>query len=623
MYLNTVFTVEDRLAFWSAGDDQKKAILGADARGNLPGTPVDTTREPAKDLLPRVFPAGDPEYRFPPTCADDLKAWAKSPAWNAWGFDWMQKPDEQSLHEIAMLGEGFGAVPFRAWTDPCAAGGAYCAHAYFVDCTRADAATGDLTACLQWNRAVGHLFIGTADWIDRHITVGQWWSQLVTDNPLWRGGAAVASGFGWLWHTAVSTGRFVLDPQSVIDDWANASKDSAVQLSSRVLTGLAATGRFDPAAAWFLRWYALSTGIGVMVLGLMTVLSIWRAGVKGETLKTMAGDLFGYLPAGVVLMLFAPMFAGLLVETADTATDRIAQLSGPDTGHMITHLEQFTGRLTAGDLGGGVLVGLLLFVLLTVGALSVFFGLLMHQVALPILAVASGIGFGMWVHPTWRRKAARPPLLFLAVIASKPLLFLLLASITGVLDSALTSEPESQLGSLAQLCLVVVAFLTAGMAPWALLRYAPLLPSRSDAAGFGNTGSLLAGGIGGAGTAMWWTRRGGGSGQGDRDPSRRAGSASGDEAAGDPPWRTAGRGDGKSATEAHLGAALSRGTQSDRPQSAAGQRAGNAALRLGTAVKTAGVVATPVAAQAASGALNKARAGVDQAPGEAEDGGNQ
>ncbi|MFG1795787.1 hypothetical protein [Nocardia sp. NPDC049149] len=623
-YVNEVMNVEDRLLYWSASAEQKKALLGgADADA---ARKVEQGIEPPKELLPKVFPAGDANFHLPtPACAEDVKRWTK-PAWNAWGLDWASTPDRQSMREITKTtGEDFAAVPGQAWTDPCSIHQTYCAHAFFADCTHADTATGDLVRCLDWNRAVGRLFVGAAQWLDRNTSFGDRLGKAMFGAAGQSAGAAFTKAFSWLWDATTKVARFVADPQSVIDDWANSSKDSAAELSARVLDGLAATGGFDPGAAWFLRWYGLSTGIGVMVMGVMTLMALWRAASRAETVKTIAADLFGYLPAGVLLMLFAPMIAAMLVEAANLASEAIARTAGPDMGEMINHLKQFTGELTATDLAGGVLVGLLLFLLLIVCALSVFAGLLMHQVALPCLAVAAGIGFGMWVHPQWRKKALRPVLVFIAIVASKPLLFLLLATLTGVIDAGLTDTTgQEKLGTLGQLCLVVVAFAVAGLAPWSLLRYAPLLPSRSDAAGFGQSSSLLAGAVGGAGTAMWWSSRG----VGGRSGGMRAQSAGDAEAGGeargnhDPQWRTADSSDGRSATESRFGQTLARNTGGsvgrERGIGEAARAATSTTKRVGSGVLAAGMVAAPVAAQAASGALSKARSVAEAAPGDAE-----
>ncbi|ATL69883.1 hypothetical protein CRH09_30630 [Nocardia terpenica] len=646
-YINAALAVEDRLIYWSMSDDEKKRLLGIGSF--TPGGPagqdptlnadVDAGREPPKDYLPRVFPSGDPGYALPqPACADDLKRWA-TPQWNTWGFVWASAPDKQSMTEMRKA-PGFGDVPEKAWTAPCGGGipGSYCAHAFFVNCDQADAPSGDQQRCVAWNTRVAHLFAGTANWIDKNTSFSDRVDDFVHDSGIYAAGSAFVHAFSWFFGTAIpGVVKFVADPQSVIDDWANSAKASAVDLSTKVLHGLAAVGTFDPSQGWFLRWYALSTGLGVAVMGLMTLLALWRAASKGETAKTIAADLFGYLPAGIVLMLFAPFCAQLLVGAANAMSDSVVHISGPDMGDMVTNLQKFTGQLTAPGLPGGVIVGLILFLLLIAGCLAVFFGLLMHAVALPALAVASGIGFGMWVHPKWRSKALRPVLLFIALVISKALLFLLLAVETSVINAGLTGQAAGQgnLGTLGQLCLVVVAFIVVGLAPWSLLKYAPMLPSRSDANGFGgHSGSLMAGAIGGLGSREIWRRSNQGSSRSRTDPQKGKGGRGDTGDGADPKWRTADSNDGRSPTEARLGDTMGTrrtdttakkggGEKTERgadARLAAGLGKGaSAAASLASSAASAGVAAIPIAAAGAAAALQKGRGVAEAAPGEAEE----
>ncbi|WP_146251434.1 hypothetical protein [Nocardia tenerifensis] len=620
-YVNAVMAVEGRLIYWAVTPEKRKELVGGE---------VGTGTEPPPQSLPRVFPAGDSSFAMPSACADDLKQWAR-PAENAWGFNWAKTPDQNSLQAMrkSVGAEEFAIVPFEAWTDPCSVNGMYCNHGFFVECDRPELPHIDQETCLDWNRAVGRLFVGTAHWIDRNTSFGDRLRGSVFGEVI-AAGAAVVEAFSWLWHTAAAVVRFIDDPQSVIDDWANSSKDSAVDLTARVLEGLSQTGRFDPEAEWFHRWYALSTGLGVMVMGLMTLLAIWRTAAKGQTIKSITADLGAYLPAGIVLMLFAPALAAWVMAAANAVTESVVAASGPEQGAMVNNLQQFTSDLTDKSLAGGVLVGLLLFLLLIVAVLSVFFGLLVHQVALPCLAIGAGIGFGMWVHPQWRRKALRPVLVFLAVVVSKPLLFLLLGTVSGLMNAALTNTggPE-KLSTLSQLCLVIVAFAVVGLAPWSLLRYAPLLPSRPDATGFGQSGSMMAGAASGAGAAMSWHARSG-RGLGRNAASSRGGSGGESQSkTGDPGWRTAGSSDGRSATEAQLGNRLAANTNAQGANQGSGSRTGRALQSMaqvgksvgGLGVKSAlagGMIAAPIAAQAAGGALNKARSVAESAPGEAE-----
>ncbi|MGX1763021.1 hypothetical protein ACWIG5_40070, partial [Streptomyces lydicus] len=142
-YINAAMANEDRLIYWSMTEEQKKSLLEFGAARMLgPGrldprleADIEAGREPPKELLPKVFPSGDPAYALPqPACADDLKRWA-NPQWNTWGFVWSPAPDKQSLTEMRKT-SGADTVPDKAWTTPCGGGvpGNYCTHAFFVNC---------------------------------------------------------------------------------------------------------------------------------------------------------------------------------------------------------------------------------------------------------------------------------------------------------------------------------------------------------------------------------------------------------------------------------------------------------------------------------------------------------
>ncbi|MFE2999310.1 hypothetical protein ACFXG4_30415 [Nocardia sp. NPDC059246] len=644
-FANASMAVEDRLIYWTANDVQKKAMLESAVLKTTAGQPsvlpeavsayIDQGVEPPHELLPRVFPAGDATYSLrSPVCADDLKRWS-STAWNTWGFQWASKPDRQSLADLKTLA---GWDRLRAESCPASI---VCAHAFWVNCDQADPAPDDLRRCVAWNRAVGQLMVGTAQWVDQNTTFADRMKKLLdsTIGPLT---TAIVKAWEISIKADVELIRFVADPQTVVDEWANAAKESAADLCGRVLTGMTHVGAFDPTSRWFLRWYAYSTGIGVVVMGLMTILALWRSAAKGETIKTIAGDLLGYGPAGVVMMLFAPMLADMLLGLSNLMSEAIARVSGPDMSAMVDNVVAFTDKLNAPMLAGGPVVGLILFILLIAGLLGVFFGLLVHANGLPLLAVAAGIGFGMWVHPKWRPKALRPVLVFIGTVFSKPLLFLLLGVQTSLINATLTTDTDpstgGDIGVLTQLSMVTVAFIVVGLAPWSMLKYAPLLPTRSDSAGFANSGSMLAGTLGGAGSNAMMARgfrrgyreRDGGGSSSSRDEGGKAGSggaAAGGSSAGGvrsgdpgPTWRAT-DGSGRSSTEARFGDGLARRAGGGDAAEAAAKKAGTAGkLAKGAGSAAMGVVAAglPIAAQASAAALNKARATAESAPGEAE-----
>jgi hypothetical protein len=634
LYVSEALSNENRLLYWTAPDQDKVDMisgttLSAGTEEAAIGTvdsaqqAVDDGREPPEDALPTVFPAGDSSFHPPVgTCASDLARWGTK-EWSTWGFAWTQSPDADSLAAIKEL-PGADKVPDAAWSDPCAegAGDQFCMHAFYVDCSKANSER-DIRQCQDWNLSIGRLFTGTANWMDQNTGVldriTSTLGNVVESTPAFRLGKAYTQAFSWVAGTAGDVVDFVTDPATVIDDWANSTKSGALSLTDAVLRGLTTTGDFDPTQPWFLTWYAASTGLGIMVMSAAVLLAITRSRQKSSPAELVA-NLFGYMPAGVVMMLFSLTGAQILIELAQVLSDGITSASGSSVTELIDNIYTSMSAMNSDTVVGGSLVGLIFFGLLLLGALSVYLGLLLHQIGLPLAACIAGLGYGMWVHPTWRVKALRPVLTFVGIVLSKPLLFLLIAIvIAGANNALLTGGGGSgDLTSLGSLALVGASMVIVGLAPWAMLKWAPILPTRADSEGFGGGGGSVAGGvIGGVGSsALFRGRSGGGkAGVGGSQPvPRSTPSGPGSQAA------TAG-GQHHSPQSAHSSSEghASKGAGGSRSGvGMAGRLGGKLAKGSVATVATAGAAAVPIAAQSASAAMNKTKSSAESAASEPE-----
>ncbi|QCB51806.1 hypothetical protein E5720_17560 [Rhodococcus sp. PAMC28707] len=644
LYISQALSNENRLMYWTASDEDKVDMVGgatmkAGSESAALGT-VDTAKktvadgtEPPEGALPTVFPAGDTSFHPPTgTCAGDLTRWGIK-EWSTWGFAWAQAPDADSLTAIKEL-PGTDAVPGAAWSDPCSAGSGdqYCMHAFFVDCAKANAER-DVRQCQDWNLSIGRMFAGTANWIDQNTGVidraKDTLGKVIESTPQYQLGKAYIQAWSWAGDKAGDVVDFVSDPSTVIDDWVNATKSSALSTTDAVLRGLNSTGDFDPTASWFLTWYALSTGLGILVMSFAVLLAIARSRHKGSP-SELVSNVFGYLPAGIVMMLFSTTGAQLLLELAKALTDGITAASGSTVTEMVDNIYNTVGEINSETLVGGNVVGLIFFGLLLLGAMSVYLGLLMHQIGLPLAACIAGIGYGMWVHPTWRVKALRPVMTFAGIVLSKPLLFLLISVVLAGANNALLSGGggSGDLTSLGALALVGASMVVVGLAPWGLLKWAPLLPTKADSEGFGSGGGSVAGGvIGGAGSSAIFRGRSGGGGKrgvgGSNATPRSTPSGSGISAAGRAPHANTGSTPASSAT--HSGSGGHGGGAAKASGGGAGSKLGMATRLGGKLAKgsasiaaTSGAAAIPIAAQAASAAMNKAKSSAESAASESE-----
>ncbi|MFZ2175805.1 MAG: hypothetical protein WAW17_17565 [Rhodococcus sp. (in: high G+C Gram-positive bacteria)] len=659
-YVGSVMTQENRLLYWTSAEDARlamwgpavamnqnpalaEAIVAAGGEGTaITGVRLDneknkkavlsiTDESVLASVYPPVYPAGDARRHPPtPTCADDVAGWTTKTS-STWGFDWAKTPDAASLKAMKSQPHA-DMVPESAWNDTCAsdAPAALCMHAMFVNCDKTNR-MDDKTACTAWNTKIGALFGETMNWIDQNTSFSD---RLETGlesafkaTPQYKAGKMYADGFSWVWdHTVGALGGvvdFVKDPSDVIDSWANKFKKSAISTTNAVLHGMAGVGEFDPTNQSFLGMYAASAGLGILVMAVMTLLAIYKSTDGSRPPMELAKDLFGYMPAGIIAMMFAPLIAQMVISLAHEISNGLLDMIGTSTDEVVGNISSVLGPLTDATLVGGAIAAIVGFGLLFLGSLSMFFGLLMHSAALPLLAVVCAIAFGMWVHPVWRKKALRPVMTFLGIVFSKPLLLLLLGTIFAVINTSAQGAvaDDGELESLGQLSLIAVCFVILGLAPFTLLKYGPILPTSADSADFGSSGSS-AGQVIGSSAGMYQMAAAGGGGAGAHNagvataPGRDSGGFSGGSGGGHTPSPA----DQRSASSTH---AASAGHQTQSPSG--GQGGGKSGARsaamgsaekklVGAAAGASTAMVAPIALAAAGAAMNKTASAVQNAP---------
>lgn len=497
LYLNEVMKVESRLLYW-ATPPSERAKFWPDQNT------ADVNREPPE--LPATFPAVfGPDHSFNVAfryCADEIREWT-APVRNTWGLTWAAKPDAESLERMKPYAAGDSNL-IKNFSDPCAdAVSSYCQKAFFVDCGRAVMLPDRKERCIRWNESIANFFHGLSQFISNNT---HWLDKIGAFFKI-IGEAHLAAGrmqidaFASILSVAVDIAKFVADPAGAMDELANSLHASAVDFTVRVLLeGLATVGNFDPGSPWFLATYGASTGLGLMVMALMSVLMISRAASGGGGREDLQEALFKQLPLGVFLAVFAPAIATVLHATVRKMTSGIAAWQSDYIGSAITKLAALS-QVTAVMIPGGAGVGTIVFGLLIFGTGAVFVGFALQSVALPLSGLVAGIAWGMRVHPRWRPKAARPVYTYLGLLFSKPLLYFLLGAAFAIIDGNL-SIPAMKTGGmplLGQIVVVIVALIVVGFAPFALLKYAPLLPTAEDShdsqpsAGFGTAAVVGAG----------------------------------------------------------------------------------------------------------------------------------
>lgn len=531
-YINETLRVEGRLMYWAQSEENRKKN-GADNK-ELPS-----------------FPAGDSAF-FLPTgmCANDMAQWGLK-SWTVWGFEFAKKADEDSqkamydaANKITKERGGFGQngnnplgpdEMVTEW-DASTASPPYKLHAFFLDCKQVESAD---PRCKAWNTSVGKLLGGTYAHIVRNRSFGD---RLKVSFGTVAGAYADFAVNAWnvIYGVGKAVVDFVKDPSSVIGQWANALKSSAMDMIPKTLKGLATVGEFDYSSPWFLEWYAIAVTLGWLTASIMLFVTFVQGSRDKIPMSDVMASILQYMPATLLLMSFLPGLMSLVLKASNDLTRFLAGKIGMSTDEVVNNVSRMFGDLTDQTLVGGTIMGIIGFGLLLMGAVSLYIGFLMKLIAIPLATVGAAIGLGMMVNPNFRAKALRPVLAVLALILSTPLLFVLLGVVFGALNAAAkgSATGEGEIKSLGMLAFCALCFMIVGLAPFALLKWAPVLPSEDDAHGFQSGGGSVIGAAAGAAGSNFVrqqsqrpivgssSNRGGGGGGGGGQPPGTPGSSS-------------------------------------------------------------------------------------------------
>lgn len=313
--------------------------------------------------------------------------------------------------------------------------------------------------------------------------------------------------------------QFVADPAGELERIINSVRDSAVGFYTKMLEELVKFGDPDFNAEWWVQSYAAVTGIALLISAFMALFLLKDASEDKISPSQLAQGL-QYLVWGIVAMFFAPVIVRLLQGRMVELNAGIIDWGGPDIFEAL--LDAALIDVQAGAIPGGALVGMILFILMLIGALLVFVMLLLQGVALYLTTIALGISFGMLAHPRWRTKALRVPMLVLGIMLAKPLLLFVLMVIGKMIDGFTPamgmSEPFKVLGNS---LMIIICLLIVGLAPWTLFRFFPILPDGGEITpgDMNPIGALAGAGAGAAGTKIAMDRMSGGGGGGGISPA--------------------------------------------------------------------------------------------------------
>lgn len=300
---------------------------------------------------------------------------------------------------------------------------------------------------------------------------------------------------------AVSVVKFVADPTGGLDDLANKTKESSVDLAGRVLPAVVKSSQADLNQSWWLTRYAASAGLGVLAMGLCLLVMCAQT-AQGK----MSGDDFGQAllaraPLALLMILLAPGAGQILLGLAQSLALGLADDAGADIDRFLTTIGTLTQASQANGFPGGVLGGIAMYGFLAIGAMSTWVGMLSQEVIVTVTGLTAGIVGGLFVHPTLKRHTFRLIAFWAAQVLMKPLIVFLLWVAFGFINNGLSTPAAGLDEAVSTLVTVGIVLLVVGLTPWALLKWAPILPGGNQPSHTGGGGQMVEGVAFGAGGA--------------------------------------------------------------------------------------------------------------------------
>jgi hypothetical protein len=412
--------------------------------------------------------------------------------------------------------------------------------------------------------------------------------------------------------TAKKAKAFIDDPQSAFEDIVNMMKESAVDFLNKVMGELVNIGNADFSAEWWRNAYAAAAGIGLFVAAVMMTL-VLKDAARDRISAHQLGESFQYLMGGIISMVWAPVLAYVFQNMIAAFNRGIIAWGGEDIYETV--LEGAIFSVTANRMPGGVVMGLVFWFLLFIGAALVFVMFIAQGMAVYMTSVGMAIAFGMLAHPRWRAKALRVPMVVLGIMLSKPTLLFVITVLFLMIQSfrPLDLVGQEALQTLGEGCMIVIALLSVGLAPWVAFKFIPLLPDGSEVDGGGfNPASAAAGAAGGMMMTVGMRRMqtggaGAGSGGGTGGPPGGTSSSSMSSAPTSPAAKApAGKSPAPAKTGSTIGGAGKAGAAGAGKAGAAGT-AGKAGVAAGGAATGGALILASMAARGTQSAAATAK----------------
>lgn len=269
--------------------------------------------------------------------------------------------------------------------------------------------------------------------------------------------------------------NFAADPLGAI---FAATRAGAQGLAKDLLPALAHATEPDLTADWFIKAYAISFALSIVVWGFLLLfqfVAVARGTLSGqefaEVLTTKTALFFG----GAI---FGPLIGVMTVKTLGSLSDSLISWGIVSSSERMLGTMDSMLKTDAAAIPGGVIVGILLMVCMIIGLFVVVIMLAVMLVTLYFSGVMAPLGmvwFTSTKHGSFGRKI---PLLWFGILACHPMLFFMLGiAYNMIAASASWMKWSDGLGTLMNIIASFIALMIAGLAPMMLMKFAPVIPS--------------------------------------------------------------------------------------------------------------------------------------------------
>ncbi len=243
-----------------------------------------------------------------------------------------------------------------------------------------------------------------------------------------------------------------LDP---LQSLANGCATAAAWVVRKLSDGINTTTNVDFTNPSFLKQYAVVFAASTFLTLILWLLAVAKRAARGAPLQQAIGEAVGFLWLTVIASAFTPLILYTVVSATDGITSAIAAGTRTDTTN---YLGTFADTLTAGNLGGGPIIQVLVSLVAIVAAAVLWLEMLIRAAMLYVGALLGTAVYAGLVDKQLWKHVRRWAGLMIAVDLIKPVIVIILGLAGAIASNAGANDAFSTvLAGLAILALSIFA----------------------------------------------------------------------------------------------------------------------------------------------------------------------